>query len=93
MLFRSMSNLAGVSRRSTGRLPYRCTWSILPVFSGDRVAHFTFVTLYVLFWLFYVFCRVCLFSISGQVFVPGLYSFDFRYNLGSLITLLVNESL
>ena len=43
---------------------YRYTWSILPVFSGVELFIY-FVTLYVLFWLYYVLCYLCLFSMSG----------------------------
>ena len=58
--------------KSRGRLPYRYTWSMLPVLSCS----FAFVTLYVLLYLLYVLCCVCLFSMSG--FVPESNSFDNR---------------
>ena len=61
--------------------PYRCTWYMLPVFSGSWVAHF-FVSLYVLFWLFNILCLCICFQCL--IFVPGLHSFDFRQILGSL---------
>ena len=50
-------------------------------FSGGWVAHLLF--LYVLFWLMYVYCFVCPFS----VFVPVLHSFEFLQNLGSIFFL------
>ena len=56
--------------------------SMLPVFSGVRVAHFLLLLCmydfsYFMFFVVYV-CFPCL------AFVPGLHSFDYRYNLGSL---------
>ena len=39
---------------------FRCIWSMLPVFSGVRVAHLLLLLCTVcIIWLFYVFCCVC----------------------------------
>ena len=48
-----------------------------PKFQWSPSCSFTFVTLYVLFWLFHVLCCVRLFSMSGLV--PGFHSFDLTY--------------
>ena len=74
--------LGGCFLKSRGHLPYRCTWAMLQVFSGVRVAHLLLLLCmydfsYFMFFVVYV-CFPCL------VFVPGLHSFDYRYNLGSL---------
>ena len=47
------------------RLSYRLTWSMLVVFIKSLICSFTFVAMYVLFWLFYVRCCLCLFYMSG----------------------------
>ena len=63
-------------------IPYRCTWSMIPVFSRVRIAHVLLLLcmydfIYYMFFVVYV-CFPCL------VFVPGIHSFDYRYTIGSL---------
>ena len=73
-----MSNSAGVSIKQ-GHLPYWCTWSMLQVFSGLRVAHLLLLLCMYYFGYFMFFVVIVWFPCL--VFVPGLHSFDFRYYL------------
>ena len=71
--------LGGCFKKSGGRLPYRCTWCMLPAFSEVRVAHLLLLLCmnnfsYFMFVVVYV-CFPCL------VFVPGLHSFMWAYKL------------
>ena len=68
--------------KTRGRLPYQCIWSMLPGFSGVRVAHLLSLLCMYDFSYFMFFVRYVCFPYL--VFVPGLHSFDNRYNLGSL---------
>ena len=55
--------LSGCFEKNRGRIPYRCTWSMLLVFSGVRVAHlFKFLCFFFSFCVFFL-C-VCQFSLS-----------------------------
>ena len=79
--------LSGCFQKTRGRLPYRCTWSMLLVFSGVPVAHLLLLLClyyfsYFMFFVVFV-CFPCL------VFVSGLHSSEIRQNLGSLVTLSV----
>ena len=61
--FEICSNSADVSKKAedayTTVAPDPCSQFLVRV----RVVHLTFVALYVLFWLLYVLCVVCLFSL------------------------------
>ena len=55
--------LGGFFQKSRGRLLYRQVHA--PSFQWDPNCSFTYVALYILYWLFYVLCCLCLFSMSG----------------------------
>lgn len=65
-----------VFRKSRWRLTYWFTWSLLPILVSSNRS-FIFVSLCVIFWLFYIFvlCGMCLFT------MPCLGSLDYSFTL------------
>ena len=53
---------------------------MLPVFSGVRVAHLLLLLCMILVTL----CSLLCMSVFHVLSVPGLHSFDYRYNIGSI---------
>ena len=75
--------LGGCFMKNIGRLPYRCTWCMLPVLSGVRVSH-----LHLLFCMynFVTSCSLlCLFFMSGLC--PWITFFLFFISAGILVPL------